>query len=119
MVDTSLVTVSDNHQQTPARVLPELIRLTAAESQRIPSPGTQRALKAQTGRPWDSLVGPDADSADRIQTMIWIQLRRTIPDLRWDECDCVDVQVEEGALGLDPTKLAASVSSPPSADSGD
>lgn len=116
MVDTSLMT--DNHHATPARVLPELVRLTAAESQRIPSPGTQRALKADTGRAWDTLVGPDADAADRFQTMIWIQLRRTVPDLRWDECADIDVQVEEG-VGVDPTRLAGSASSPPSADSGD
>src|SRR4051794_7309362 len=83
MVDTSLV---NGDQHISARVLPEMIQLTAAESQRIPSPGTQRALKAETGQSWDRLVGPDADSADRIQTMIWIQLRRTIPDLHWDEC---------------------------------
>jgi hypothetical protein len=117
MVDTSIVSnVTTNGQ---VRVLPELIRLTTAESQRIPSPGTQRALKAQTGHAWDQLVGPDADSADRIQTMIWIQLRRTIPDLRWDECDNIDVQIEEGALDVDPTLLAGSASSPPSAGSGD
>jgi hypothetical protein len=114
MVDTSIV--SSNGQ---TRVLPELIRLTAAESQRIPSPGTQRALKAETGRPWDQLVGPDADSADRIQTMIWIQLRRTIPDLHWDECADIDVQIEDGALDVDPTQLAGSASSPRSAGFGD
>jgi hypothetical protein len=114
VVDTSL---SSNGQ---ARTLPSLIQLTAAESQRIPSPGTQRALKAETGRAWDVLVGPDADSADRIQTMIWIQLRRTIPDLHWDECADIDVQIDEGVLAsMDPTKLVGSVSSPPSAGSGD
>jgi hypothetical protein len=112
MVDT----IVSNGQ---ARVLPAMIRLTAAESQRIPSPGTQRALKAETGQAWDVLVGPAADSADRIQTMIWIQLRRTIPDLHWDECADIDVQIEDGALDMDPTLLAGSASSPPSAGFGD
>lgn len=101
------------------RELPELVCITTAESQRIPSPGTQRALKAQTGQQWSTLVGPDADSADRVQTMIWIQLRRTIPDLRWDECADVDVQIEEGALDVDPTRLGGSESLQPSAGSGD
>lgn len=116
MVET---TISSVNGDTVRRELPEMIRLTAAESQRIPSPGTQRALKAQTGQTWDKLVGPDADSADRVQTMIWIQLRRTIPDLRWDECDDVAVQIEEGALGLDPTNFGGSGSLQPSAGSGD
>jgi hypothetical protein len=116
MVDTISSSVSSNGQQT--RVLPDMIHLTQTESQRIPSPGTQRALKAETGRSWTDLVGPDADSADRIQTMIWIQLRRTIPDLHWDECADVDVQVEEGATIVDPTNLGGSVSSPASAGSG-
>jgi hypothetical protein len=116
MVETAISSVNGD---TVRRQLPEMIRLTAAESQRIPSPGTQRALKAQTGQTWDKLVGPDADSADRVQTMIWIQLRRTYPDLRWDECDEIDVQIEEGALDVDPTSLGGSVSSPLSAGSGD
>ena len=115
MVDTDIV--STNGQQ--ARALPAMIRLTAAESQRIPSPGTQRALKAETGQAWDKLVGPDADSADRIQTMIWIQLRRSIPDLHWDECADIDVQIDEGVLDMDPTVLAGSASSLPSAGFGD
>lgn len=123
MVDTNTLTPADTNGDTsdpaPPRALPELIHLTTAESQRIPSPGTQRALKAETGQNWAALVGPDADSADRIQTMIWIQLRRQFPGLRWDDCADIDVQVEEGALDTDPTKLAASASSPPSAASGD
>lgn len=113
MVDT----ISMNGERV--RLLPELIEISTAESQRIPSPGTQRALKAETGQNWDRLVGPDADSADRIQTLIWIKLRKQIPDLRWDECADVELHIEEGALGLDPTRLASSASSPPSAGSGD
>jgi hypothetical protein len=116
MVETISSSVTNNGQ---GRLLPDMIRLTAAESQRIPSPGTQRALKAQTGQTWDKLVGPDADSADRVQTMIWIQLRKKIPDLRWDECDEIAVQIEEGALDVDPTNFGGSASLPPSVDSGD
>jgi hypothetical protein len=116
MVDTSMIL---NGEQTDM-ALPAFVVISAAESQRIPSPGTQRALKAETGRSWDSLVGPDADSADRIQTMIWIHLRRQFPGLRWEQCDEIDVQVEDGAdLTVDPTKLAGSGSLQRSADSGD
>jgi hypothetical protein len=99
--------------------LPELMELTAAEARRIPSPGAQRALRAETGRGFDQMAGPDADGADRIQTLIWMKLRRTFPGLRWADCDEITVQVEDGALDVDPTKLAGSVISPSSADSGD
>jgi hypothetical protein len=99
--------------------LPELVHITAAEARRIPSPGAQRALKAETGRSYDQLCGPDAEGADRIQTMIWMKLRRDLPGLRWADCEEVTVQVEEGALDVDPTSLVGSASLPPSADSGD
>lgn len=104
----------------PRYELPELIHLYAGEARRIPAPGTQRELKAQTGKSWDALCGPDADGADRIQTLVWMKLRRDHPGLRWDACDGVDVQVEDGALEpADPTVLAGSASSPDSAGSGD
>ena len=88
--------------------LPELIHLATEEARRIPAPGTQRALKAETGRTFDQMCGPEADGADRIQTLIWMKLRRQYPGLRWSDCDDVDVQVEEGALDVDPTKLVGS-----------
>lgn len=115
MVDTLSVTNSDTIE--PARpALPAIIHLDAGEARRIPSPGTQRALKAETGRNWDELCGPNADSADRIQTVIWMKLRRQFPGLRWVDCDEVDVQVDEG--DVDPTRLGGSANSPGSADSG-
>ena len=99
--------------------LPELVEITTAEARRIPSPGAQRELRAQTGRGFDELCGPNADGADRTQTLVWMKLRRTHPGLLWDDCAEVTVQVEEGALDTDPTELGAAVSSPPSATSGD
>jgi hypothetical protein len=99
--------------------LPEILEISTAEARRIPSPGAQRELKAQTGRGFDELCGPDADGADRTQTLVWMKLRRQYPGLRWDDCAEVTVQVEEGALDMDPTKLGASASSPASADSGE
>jgi hypothetical protein len=120
MVDTIAVNgEAEQRAELPAAELPELLELSTAEARRIPSPGAQRALKAETGRSYDQLCGPEADGADRIQTLIWMKLRREHPGLRWEACAEVTVQVEEGALDVDPTKLAASVSSPPSADSGD
>lgn len=111
MVDTGNVTNGE------VRVLPGTVTMTTLEANRIPSPGTQRALKADTGRGWDELMGEKADSADRFQTMIWMKLRRHVADLRWAECADVEIQLDTDAT-VDPTKLAAFGASPPSADSG-
>jgi len=117
LVNTIDMTTNGDARVRP--VLPELLHLNAEDARRIPSPGTQRALKAETGQTYDQLCGPEADSADRIQTMIWMRLRRDHPGLRWDDCEDVEVQIEEGAdLTVDPTNLAASGSLPPSAASG-
>ena len=99
--------------------LPEIISITTGEARRIPSPNAQRELKAQTGRGYDALCGPEADNADRIQTLVWMRLRRDRPGLRWADCGEVTVQVEEGALDVDPTNLVGFETSPPSVDSGD
>ena len=118
MVDTYSVN-GENVTTVEHDELPELVEISATEARRIPSPGAQRDLKAQTGRGFDQLCGPDADSADRAQTLIWMKLRRQYPGLQWDDCAEVTIQVEEGALDVDPTRLVASEISPPSADSGD
>jgi len=97
-------------------LLPDLVVLQAEEARRIPSPGTQRALKAETGKTFEELVS--GDGADRIQTLIWAKLRKEFPGLRWADCAEVDVQIEEGFAPLDPTTLAVSGNSPPSAASG-
>ena len=110
------LTIPSGNGSRPA--LPETVRIGQAEQHRIPSPGTQRALKAETGRGWDEMVGPDAESADRIQTMIWIHLRREIPGLRWDECDDVSIDIEEDSTPPNPSLLSASATSPHSAGSG-
>jgi hypothetical protein len=122
MVDTIDVSTNPNGDE-PAPVdrrlsLPAVVAMSATECGRVPSPGTQRALKAQTGKGFDELVGANADTADRFQTFIWMKLRRDIPDLRWDECGDVEIDIEEGAFA-DPTKLAVSASSPPSVASGE
>jgi hypothetical protein len=119
MVDTASLNGDELIAAHGYAQLPELIHISSDEARRIPSPGTQRALKAETGHTFDEMCGPNADGADRIQTLIWMKLRRQFPGLRWADCDDVDVQVEEGALDVDPTNLVGSASSPPSADSGD
>ncbi len=117
MVDIAHDVVTGNGAVRP---LPDLVTLSMAEMQQFPSPGTQRALKAQTGRDYMNLVGPEADSADRTQTQIWTHLRKAIPDLRWEECDEITLQMaDQDIAALDPTKLAGSAPSPDSVDSGE
>ena len=116
MVDTDVV---NGDETVTVLELPEVVEITAAEARQIPSPGAQRALKAETGRSFDQMCGPDADGADRSQTLIWLKLRRDRPGLRWADCDEVTIQVADGVLeAVDPTQLVASESSPLSAGSG-
>lgn len=98
--------------------LPEMVTISQGEMQQFPSPGTQRALKAETGRDYLSLGGPDADSADRTQTLVWTYLRRQFPDLRWGDCENVALQLSDGPVSVDPTKPASSEPSLPFAGSG-
>ena len=120
MVDTVSVNGDELVEHAERVELPEIVQISTAEARRIPSPGAQRALKAETGRGFDQLCGPEADwrrpgpDADLDEAA-----PRSIRGLRWADCDEVTVQVEEGALDVDPTKLVGSASSPPSADSGD
>lgn len=122
MVDTdsNLVTAYPNPNGEVRHELPSVVSLTTAELQQFPSPGTQRALKAETGRDYMAMVGPDADSADRTQTQIWTHLRKTIKDLHWAECDEIILQIaDKDVATVDPTKLGSSVPSLDSAGSGD
>ena len=74
-----------------------------------------RSLKQATGHTLDALLGEDAEMADRMQTIVWVKLRRDgHPELTWEEAG--DVVVE--FVATDPTNGEPSTSSPPSADTG-
>ena len=103
---------------TIAVQLPAIVTIAASDAGRIPSPGTLRTLKAQTGKDWDEMMGPDADAADRFQTTIWVKLRRDIPDLRWDDCADVEVEITDAVAVVDPLDSSAPATSPSSAGSG-
>lgn len=95
--------MSENGTESTSRraELPEVITISASDASRVPSPGTLRTLKAQTGKEWDEMMGPNAESADRFQTTIWARLRRQFPDLAWDDCDDVELIIEGGAAPLE------------------
>lgn len=111
------MTETSNNGTTPM-ALPEFLVLTTSDSQRVPSPGTQRALKAETGHSWEELMGEGGDSADRFQTIIWTRLRKDHPGLRWEDCAEVEIQLVEDEVGPDPLAGALTANSQPSAGSG-
>jgi hypothetical protein len=95
--------------------LPESITVTQSPDVHL-SPNQMRALKAETGKTLEELMGAEADEADRMQAMIWLELRRQGHDARWDQVG--DVYVEFVPEPPDPTRTDDSESSPPSAASG-
>jgi hypothetical protein len=101
--------------------LPDVVHLSADDAQRVPSPGTLRTLKAQTGRGWSEMMGGDADDADRFQTTIWVRLRKDFPGLPWSACDDVELVIDAAPEGVaDPLGEVPSTTetSPRSADFG-
>jgi hypothetical protein len=113
-----MVESSVNGTTVTAPAMPTVVHLSAADSNRIPSPGTLRMLKAQLGKSWAELMGPDADDADRFQTLAWVALRRDRPELRWEDCEDVELVIEDVPAVPDPFDSASSATSPSSAASG-
>lgn len=95
--------------------LPDTVRLTTIQPRF--SANELRMLKAQTGRTMEQIMGPEADDADRWQTMAWLELRRAGHDVSWNQAG--DVQVEIVQEAPDPTSAGLSPSSPPSATTGE
>lgn len=75
--------------------LPESIAIEATGIRFTPN--ELRALKAETGRSMTELMGPDADEADRMQTLAWLNLRRDGRAVPWDKCGDVAMEFETPA----------------------
>ena len=80
-------------------------------------PNEMRALKEATGRTLDEVMGAEADDADRMQAIVWLELRRLGHAPTWDAAG--DVAVKFEADLPDPTNPKRSMSSQDSADSGE
>ena len=65
------------------------------------SPNELRVLRAETGKGFTELMGPDAEDEDRMQTLAWLQMRRDGNPVRWDECG--DIEMAVSATTPDPT----------------
>jgi len=96
--------------------LPETITITGQPDVRM-TPNQMRALKAETGHTLEELMGDTADDADRMQTLVWLELRRHGHNARWSEVG--DVGVEFQSEPPDPTTSGGSPSLPDSAATGE
>jgi hypothetical protein len=69
------------------------------------TPNQIRALKAESGHSLTELLDSDADDANRMQAIIWLELRRQGYNAHWD--DVGDVAIEfQGEPAPDPTNDA-------------
>jgi hypothetical protein len=80
--------------------VPAFVKFSTAGGVRF-TPNEIRALKAETGRTLTDMLGPDADDADRMQTIAWLNLRRDGNAVAW--ADCGDVAIEVETPTPDPT----------------
>ena len=80
--------------------LPAVVKFQTAGGVRF-TPNEIRALKAETVKTFTDLIGPDADDADRMQTIAWLNLRREGRAIAW--ADCGDVAIEVDNAATDPT----------------
>jgi hypothetical protein len=99
-----------------AQTLPATIRVAQTLT-----PNEMRALKAATGRNLNDLMGGDAEdmeqAPDRIQSLVWVALRRAGHDCSWDEAG--DVAPDMTEAPVDPTNGASSTKSFTSAAGGE
>lgn len=107
---------TDNLTPTTNGALPELVEVNVAEMRL--SPNELRALKAMTGRTMDDLMGENADEADRLQAMVWVELRRQGYTATWDQAGDVGMGFSGAAPTSDPTPTLTTPPLPGSAVSG-
>jgi len=85
------------------------------------TPNEMRLLKMETGRALSDLLGGDPEdmdkAPDRIQSLVWIALRRDGHDISWE--DAGDVLPDMSEVVPDPTNTATSNSSSISAGGGE
>lgn len=96
--------------------LPRSIRVASSMT-----PNEMRALKQETGRPLSDLLGGDPEdmdlAPDRIQSLVWVALRRDGHHVSWE--DAGDVLPDMTEVTPDPTNTASSNSSFTSAAGGE
>jgi hypothetical protein len=81
--------------------MPEEVVIQATAGVRF-TPNELRALKEETGRSMTELMGPEADDADRMQTLAWLRLRRDGHPVVWEALGDIAIEVAVAELP-DPT----------------
>jgi len=81
--------------------LPDEVTITQTSGARF-TPNEIRKLKAETGKTMTELMGPEADDADRMQTLVWLRLIREGHEVTWAACADIAINVE--VEPDDPTK---------------
>jgi hypothetical protein len=97
------------------RPLPDAVKIGAGLSPRF-SPNQMRALRAETGRTMEELLGEGAEPEDRLQAVVWLALRRDGYVASWEDAGDVGVEIQDDEP--DPTNGGPSTSWPPSVGSG-
>jgi hypothetical protein len=85
----------------PERI-PEVVTVTQTSGVRF-TPNELRVLKAETGKTMTQLMGPEADDADRMQTIAWLRLRRDGHAVKWEDCGDIAIDIEVAADDPTPT----------------
>jgi hypothetical protein len=98
--------------------VPDVVRLATDVMPRF-TPNQIRALKAETGRTFTELLGTDEDTddGDRMQALVWIELRRRGLMVPWDACGDIAIEFAE-VPEPDPTNGEPLTPSPGSAVTG-
>jgi hypothetical protein len=97
------------------RELPAVVAINLEQAGRI-TPNQMRMIRAVTGKTMSEIFGEDAAEEDRLQAMIWLELRKQGFDPSWDQAG--DVGLEAVTDQADPTTTANSTGSPLFAASG-
>jgi hypothetical protein len=84
------------------RPIPDVVTIDPAAMEIRMSPNELRQLKADTGRNLSDLLGEGGDDADRLQTTVWLSLRRDGFDLSWNRCGDIAIEFSAGTTA-DPT----------------
>jgi hypothetical protein len=101
------VAESEHVSEPVKNLLPERIEVANANDLSV-SPNELRALKAATGRTMTALMGDDADDEDRMQAVVWLELRRRGYRPTWDEAGDVSIAFGGSPPESDPTPTATS-----------
>jgi len=104
-------------EESDLKTLPTQITVDAAPGSISFTPNELRLLKAATGRTMTDLMGENGEDADKMQAVVWIELRRRGHSPSWE--DAGDVAIAFEAPVSDPSQIATSTASPPSATSGE